>query len=372
MIKPFYLDLSADEIAAIQEKLGEILASGTLILGPYTEQFESEFASYIGCQHAVAVNSGTSALEVLLTIKGAKGKRIAVPTNTNFASVAAIIRAGGQPVFMDMQPDYFVPDLDILQATMEKRPHIAGVLWVHIGGIIAPDFQDVVEYCRSNGLFLIEDAAHAHGSQINGVKAGNLADGAAFSFFPTKVMTTMEGGMVTTNSEEEANLVRSFRNQGKRAASYGGLHSDLGNSWRISEIAAYIGLVQLAKLDQMIARRQQAVDHITPVLRERDIAYCDTSHMDRASQYKFIIKYANDESVDDLKAKFADRGVILGGGVYEVPCHMQPVFQDIACDRREMANAERFCPRHICPPVTSGTSMQEVAAINEAIIHHLT
>ena len=209
MIKPYYLDLTAEEIAATQEKLGEILERGILILGPYTEQFESEFANYIGCKHALALNSGTSALEVLLTLKGARGKRIAVPTNTNFATVAAILRAGGLPVFMDMNPDYFVPDVDILQSTLEKHPDIAGVAWVHIGGIIRPGFESIAEYCRARGAFLIEDAAHAHGSQINGVKAGNLADGAAFSFFPTKVMTTMEGGMVTTNNLEEANQVKS-------------------------------------------------------------------------------------------------------------------------------------------------------------------
>lgn len=371
MIRPFYLDLSAQEIKSIQKKLGEILESGTLILGPYTEQFESEFASYTGCKHAVALNSGTSALEVLLDLKGARGREIAVPTNTNFATVAAILRVGGRPVFMDMTPSYFVPDLEILKMTIRQYSNVAGVVWVHIGGIIAPDFEAVVEYCRSQGIFLIEDAAHAHGSKINGTKAGNLADGGAFSFFPTKVMTTIEGGMVTTNNQEEAALVKSFRNQGKRAASYGGMHYDLGNSWRISEIAAYIGLVQLAKLDSMIATRQRAVDQIVPVLLEQGIAFCDTSHMDQASQYKFIVRSPEGSSLDALKAKFLESGVVLGGGVYEVPCHLQPVFQEVACRREDLANAERFCPAHICPPITSGTTSEDVSKINATIVKEL-
>ncbi len=239
-LKPFFLDLSEDEITTIQAEMGEILRSGQLILGKHTEAFEAEFAKYVGCKYAVALNTATSALEILCVLKGVKGKKVAVPSNTNFASVAAIIRAGGIPIFMEMTPDYFAPNLEILKYTVE-RYQVDGVMWVHIGGIIVPDFIDVVEYCRSHEIFLIEDAAHAHGSWFKGKSAGTFADGGAFSFFPTKVMTTIEGGIITTNSEFDAQLARSYRNQGKRHSAYGGLHYDLGSSWRISEIGAFMG-----------------------------------------------------------------------------------------------------------------------------------
>jgi dTDP-4-amino-4,6-dideoxygalactose transaminase len=366
LVKPFYLDLSEGEINNIQDVMGQILRSGNLILGKYTEQFESEFATYIGCRHAVAVNTGTSALEILLWLKGARGKKVAVASNTNFASVAAILHAGGTPVYMDMTEDYFVPDLDILKYTVEKYD-AQGVMWVHIGGIIAPDFQEVVEYCARKKLFLIEDAAHAHGSQLGDIKAGNFADGGAFSFFPTKVMTTMEGGMVTTNDKEKADLVKSFRNQGKRHAAYGGLHYDLGNSWRISEIAAYIGLVQLSKLDQMIAVRSRAAKGIAQHLDTLGVRYCDTSHMSEASQYKFIIRLKEGQSADAVKKALTERGVICGGGVYEVPCHLQPVFENISYVKEELRVTEEYCPRHICPPITSGTSESDIEQINAAL-----
>lgn len=365
-IKPFYLDLSEEEIQDIQNAFGGILRSGQLILAKYTEQFEREFAAYVGCQYAVTMNTATSVLEVLCTLKGTRGKKVAVASNTNFASVAAIIRAGGQPVFMDMTEEHFVPNLDILRHTVEKHG-VDGVMWVHIGGIIAPDFFEVVEYCKKNGLFLIEDAAHAHGSKMGGVSAGNFADGGAFSFFPTKVMTTMEGGMLTTNSKEEADLAKSFRNQGKRHAAYGGLHYDLGNSWRISEIGAYLGLVQLAKLDQMVAVRNHAANLVTATLNEIGALYCDTSHMDQASQYKFIIRLPAHLSIDAVKKQLETRGIFCGGGVYEVPCHMQPVFSDIAYAKAELAVTENWCPRHICPPITSGTTDEDVSRINEAL-----
>ncbi|MFQ5786924.1 MAG: DegT/DnrJ/EryC1/StrS family aminotransferase [Thermodesulfobacteriota bacterium] len=362
MIKPFYLDLTETEIEDIKEKLGEILKSGNLILGKYTEEFEKEFADYIGTKYATALSTCTSALEVLLTIRGAKGNKIAVPTNTNFATVAAIIKAGGIPVFLDMTHQYFVPSLDILKYTLDKYKDVKGVVWVHIGGVINPDFFEVVDYCKRNNIFLIEDCAHAPGSQYQGIKAGNLADGGAFSFFPTKVMTTMEGGMITTNSEEEAKLAKAYRNQGK-LDNFGGFHSYLGNSWRIDELSAYMGIVMLSKLDNMITRRQWAVDTLIPTLEELGIDYVDTSHMDQASQYKFIIKFKNLKTIKEIKDQFREEGIILGGGVYEVPCHLQPVFRELKYDREDVMISEEYCPNHFCPPITSGLTELDVEQI---------
>ncbi|MCS6877657.1 MAG: DegT/DnrJ/EryC1/StrS aminotransferase family protein [Geminicoccaceae bacterium] len=365
-IQPFFLDLDDREIAYIQDKLGEILRSGQLILGKYTEEFEAAFARYVGSRYAVAYNTATSALEVLCVLEGAKGKKVAVPTNTNFATVEAILRAGGLPVFMDMTKEFFQSHLGELRRVHEEEG-VAGVVWVHIGGIIAPDFLEVVRYCREHGLFLIEDAAHAHGSWFAGRSAGTFGDGGAFSFFPTKVMTTMEGGMIVTDSEEDAALARSYRNQGKRYAAYGGLHYDHGNSWRMSEISAVIGLVQLAKLERMTARRKAAVDVVTARLREIGVGYCDTAHMDRASHYKLIVRLPDGITADRAKRALAERGVVCGGGVYEVPCHLQPVFRDLQCDRSRLAVSEEWCGRHICPPITSGTSEADAHRIADAL-----
>ena len=366
-LKPFFLDFTEEEINDTQEKMGEILRSGQLILGKYTEEFESSYANYVGSKHAVSLNSATSALEVLCLLKDVSGKKIAVPSNTNFASIIAILKAGGQPVYMEMTQEFFAPNLDILKETVKKH-NIQGVMWVHIGGLIVPDFLEVASFCKSNNIFLIEDAAHAHGSWIKGQSAGNIGDGGAFSFFPTKVMTTMEGGMITTNSEDEANLVKSYRNQGKRHAAFGGLHYDYGNSWRLSEIAAYMGILQLSKLDSMVSRRQNAVDIISTELEANNIEYCDTSHMDKCSQYKFIIPLSEGKNIKTIKDELAGKGIFCGGGVYEVPCHLQPVFKDIEYNSAELINTEKFCPNHLCPPVTSGTSSEDATRIANELV----
>lgn len=369
-IKPFYFDMTESEIREFQRESAKILRSGNLMLGDYTARLEREFAKFIGAKHAIAVNSGSSALEFLLRIKKVEAKTVLVPTNTNFATVASIIRAGGIVEYLDMDRKTFAPSLAMVKAELERDPNIAGVAWVHIGGIISSEFPDVVEYCRTKGAFVIEDAAHAHGSQLGGVKSGRLADGAAFSFFPTKVMTTCEGGMITTESDEEDYLARSYRNQGKRGVSFGGLHHDFGNSSRMTELHALLGLIQLRKLPAMLDRRTAAARAIMRQLGRAGIEYCSTDHMDMTSHYKLIVLLPEDQTLESVKKALASEGVILGGGVYELPCHRQPVFEGI-CSGKSYPTAERWCPHHICPPLTSGMREDEATYVGEMLAKHL-
>lgn len=374
-IKPFYFDMTEADIAAYAEGSAKIMRSATLILGEQTTQFEKAFAEYIGVKHAISCNSGSTALEFLLRIKNVEGKAVLVPTNTNFATVAAIIRAGGEAVYLDMDKQTFAPSLAMVRETItrhqasSKKP-VAGVMWVHIGGVVSPEFPRVVAECRTQGLFVLEDSAHAHGSKLKGVMSGNLADGAAFSFFPTKVMTTCEGGMITTNSDEEDYLARSFRNQGKRGMNYGNLHHDFGNSARITEPGALLGLIQLKKLPQMLARRQACYAIIAKALDKAGLSYVSTTHMDAASQYKLIVHVPEGRTTEDLKKRLNEVGVICGGGVYDLPCHKQPVFEGV-CAGQAYPGAERWCPNHLCPPLTSGMTDDDAAYVAEMLVKHL-
>ncbi|XTZ12394.1 MAG: DegT/DnrJ/EryC1/StrS family aminotransferase [cyanobacterium endosymbiont of Rhopalodia inflata] len=371
-IKPFYFDITEDEIEFFAEQSKTILKSGKLVLGENTLEFEKAFARYVGTKYAIAVNSGSSGLEILLRLKKAENTTVLVPTNTNFATVAAILRIGGQVQYLDMDETTFAPSLQMIQEAVRNgaTPKISGVLWVHIGGVISPEFSHIVEYCRQNGLFVLEDTAHAHGSQINGVKAGNLGDGAAFSFFPTKVMTTFEGGMITLNDEEEDYIARSLRNQGKRGMDFGGLHTDFGNSTRMTEIHAVLGRIHLAKLPQMLARRQKCYQLITASLREAGLKFVSTDHMDNASQYKLIVHVPGEKAAQKIKYALAEENIFLGGTVYEIPCHLQPIFKGV-CDGQSFPSAEYWCPNHICPPLTSGMTEEEAQIVGEALVKQL-
>jgi dTDP-4-amino-4,6-dideoxygalactose transaminase len=270
-----------------------------------------------------------------------------------------------------MDAKTFAPTLAMVQTELNRTADVAGVVWVHIAGIISPEFKSVVEDCRRQGVFVIEDAAHAHGSQVSGLKAGRLADGAAFSFFPTKVMTTGEGGMITTDSDEEDSLARSYRNQGKRGTNYGGLHHDFGNSSRMTELQALLGLIQLKKLPEMLRKRSVAARAITKELERAGIQFCRTGHMDMASNYKLIVLLPESRSRESVKKACAQVGVIFGGGVYEVPCHRQPAFEGICADETYPL-AERWCPNHFCPPLTSGMTEDEARHVGEMLVKHLT
>jgi dTDP-4-amino-4,6-dideoxygalactose transaminase len=354
MLKPFYMDFNGEEKESLKEIYGSILDSGVLILGHYTEKFESEFSNYIGTKYAVSMNTCTSVLEVLCVAAGLANKKVAVTNNTNFASVEAILRAGGHPYLMDIDKKTLMPDPDQVIETIKKL-RIEGVMWVHIGGNIVPGFERLAQFCKEAKVKLIEDCAHAHGSKISGKMAGTFGIGGGFSFFPTKVMTTMEGGMLVTDEEEVALLARSLRNQGKRFAAYGGLHYDHGNSWRMSEISAAMGSIQLAKLNQMINIRDRAAKIVEEYLRDAGISYCDVTNMEQASRYKvMVLLNDNCKPVEEIKKILAEQGITLGGGVYETPISMQPVFKGI--NRvGTLEVSEKFCPRHICPPITSGT-----------------
>ncbi|ACK67848.1 DegT/DnrJ/EryC1/StrS aminotransferase [Rippkaea orientalis PCC 8801] len=371
-IKPFYFDITDEEIDDFAEQSKKILKSGRLILGENTAAFEKAFADYVGTKHAIAVNTGSSGLEIILRLKNAQGTTVLVPTNTNFATVAAVLRVGAQVQYLDMDETTFAPSLAMVLEAVEKgaTPAISGVLWVHIGGVISPEFPQVVDYCHQNGLFVLEDTAHAHGSQIKGIQAGNLGDGAAFSFFPTKVMTTFEGGMITLNDDEEDYIARSLRNQGKRGMDFGGLHTDFGNSTRMTEIHAVLGLIQLAKLPKMLEKRQKYYQLITQFLREAGLNFVSTDHMDQASQYKLIVHVPSGKNPQEIKAKLAEENIFLGGTVYEIPCHLQPVFKGIG-EGQKLPRAEYWCPNHICPPLTSGMTEEEAIMVGKALVKHL-
>ena len=190
------IQFSADDRGWIAERIQEVLASGQLTLGKYGAEFEAQFAKFCGVPHAIAVNSGTSSLEIILRALDVQGQDVLVPTNTFFATAAAVVHAGGRPVLVDMDPESFAVKPEDVEQCL--TPKTAGIIVVHIGGIVSKRILELQDLARRKGLWLVEDAAHAHGSSFNNVKAGAFGIASSFSFYPTKVMTSGEGGMILT------------------------------------------------------------------------------------------------------------------------------------------------------------------------------
>jgi perosamine synthetase len=350
-----------DEIAAAVSK---ILAGGMLTLGPYTREFEAAFAAAHAAPHAVAVASGTAALDIILRAVDVRGADVIVPANTFYATAAAVLQAGGRPVFADIDGSTFALSRATVAAAL--TPRTAAVVHVHIGGLISPGVEEVGRLCAERGITLVEDAAHAHGSAYRDRFAGSFSAAAAFSFYPTKVVTSGEGGMVLTSGQAIADEARIYRDQGKGAFT-ANHHVRLGYAWRMSEQHAVTGLVHLRRMEEFIARRREVAARYDKALAELggprplpEPPQC------RGNIYKYIAVLPPGTDRARYKAQAAQRfGVHLSGEVYDVPLHRQPVLAAYAGP--SLPVAEDMAARHVCLPVHSDMTDAEVDQVLTAV-----
>ena len=353
-----------EDRAWIAERIQEVLSTGQLTLGKYGAEFEQKFAQLCGCKHGIAVNSGTSSLEIILRAIGVEGKDVLVPTNTFFATAAAVVHAGARPVFIDMDPESF----GIKPEDVEKNltPKTAGIIVVHIGGIVSKRLPELQQLAKKKGLWLVEDAAHAHGSSYQGVKAGAFGMGGSFSFYPTKVMTSGEGGMIVTNDDKVAEEARIYRDQGKASFTQNA-HIRMGYNWRMSEPHAIIGLKHLERLPAMIADRQKIAAIYDKGLKEmKNIYTLPTPKGGECNYYKYIAVLKEKRDRKALKSLLREKyGVSLAGEVYEDPLHKQPVFEQYA--KGSLPVSEDYCARHVCLPVFSGMAESDAHQVLNAL-----
>jgi len=350
--------------AQITAAATEILSSGQLTLGAYTRDFEDAFAHAHGAPFAVAVNCGTAALEIILRAIGVTGADVVLPTNTFAATAFAVLRAGGRPVFADVSPRTLALSAATVEAALTADTK--AVVIVHIGGLIPDDIGEVQALCAARGLMLVEDAAHAHGSTRAGRHAGSFGAAAAFSFYPTKVITSGEGGMILTADERIRDEALLFRDQGK-AGFLGNVHIREGYAWRMSELHAVTGLVHLRRLPEFLANRARiaalydaAIDEIAGV--ERILV----PPGDVNNYYKYVVLPRPGVDRSSLRKELKERhGVGLAGEVYEAPLHQQPVFEQHAGGALPVA--EDLCARHICLPVHSDMTDQEADHVLTAL-----
>ena len=350
----------------ILSRMDEALSTGQLTLGKYGREFEKQFCRHVGSRYAVAVNSGTSAIEIAMRVFGVEGKDVLVPTNTFFATPAAVLHAGGNVRFVDADSDTFSIDFDALQRAV--TPHTVGVIVVHIAGIITPRLPEICDWCHERGLFVFEDAAHAHGSALNGQQAGTFGDAASFSFYPTKVITSAEGGMIITDSERIRNEAMLYRDQGK-ASFTSNVHIHLGYNWRMSEPHAIIGLSQLKRLDEFIAARCEIASVYDERLRDAPgITPLRIPINCRSNYYKYVCLLDPRINRAALKQTLREQyGVGLSGEVYELPCHQQPVFEKY-CGSISLPVSEDICRRHVCLPISARMTVKEAAYVVDALL----
>jgi dTDP-4-amino-4,6-dideoxygalactose transaminase len=359
---------SAADRAEIAGRIDDALRTGALTLGDNTREFETEFAAAHRATFAIAVSSGTAAIEIILRALNVTGRDVIVPTNTFAATAFAVLGAGARPVFADVDAATFALSVDTV--TDALTPETAAVVLVHIGGYITPAIAALRQLCEERGVALVEDAAHAHGSMHAGGYAGSFGAAGAFSFYPTKVITSAEGGMIVTADERLRDEALIYRDQGK-AGFLGNLHVREGYAWRISEPHAAVGLVHLRRLPEFLAVRQHIAARyaeglariggltplVTPLVTQPDVV---------CNYYKYVVLPDGQWERSALKARLKERhNVSLAGEVYETPLHLQPVFERLA--GAPLPVAERVCAEHICLPLHSDMTDAEADHVLAAL-----
>jgi dTDP-4-amino-4,6-dideoxygalactose transaminase len=345
MAKP---DLTSAEVQA----LTQVLKTPYLSCGPQLETFEKAVAKYVGVRHAVGVNSGTSGLHLCVIAAGIGEGDLVITTPFSFvASANCILYERGVPIFVDVDPatGNIDPGLVAEAAWMISRgpgtaerffpPALRGdweamsgarlkaVLPVHAFGQPA-DMDPIIEVAGLLDLRIIEDACEAAGAEYQGRKAGTLGDAAVFAFYPNKQMTTGEGGMILTDSEEWAHLFRSLRNQGRDIFDGWLNHSRLGYNYRLDELSAALGVVQLQRIEELLAKREQVANWYNERLAEVDLIELpyiapDTTRM---SWFVYVVRIKSPANRDDIMQKLAEAGI--ASRLYFTPIHVQPFYRD--------------------------------------------
>lgn len=348
------------DIAAILADVEEVLRSGRLTMGPFLARFEAEFADIAGTQHAVAMHSGTAPLEVAMRYWQVEDREVIVPTNTFAASANAVLLAGGQPVLADMDAATLCSGVEQIAPLI--GPRTKGVVAVHLAGLIAPDIEELRALCRARGLFLLEDAAHAHGASYASRPAGSWGDAAAFSLFPTKVITCGEGGVLTTDDGELAAFARSFRCHG--IAAEGRSLERLGSNYRLPEMSAALALSQVRRLREFVEQRNVLAQmYLRQLSAIEELGLFTPSPQHVHAWYKFPVRLpARHKRADIAQGLERDWG-IQAGGIYWPPCHLEPFYRTLGYGVGDLPVAEAVLAQVISLPLYIGMEERDVAYV---------
>jgi perosamine synthetase len=349
--------LDGSERAYVQECLDTNWISSA---GPFVRRFEAAFAAAVGCRHGVACSSGTTALHLALAAAGVgEGDEVVLPAFTMVATANAVMYLGATPVLVDSDPR--TGNLDVEAVAAAITPRTRALLPVHIYGHPA-DMDPLRELAAAHGLALIEDAAEAHGATYRGRPAGALGDAAAFSFFANKVITTGEGGMVTTDDDALAARARELRDLSFSAERHF-WHRSVAFNYRMTSLQAAIGLAQTERLQELVERRRRTARRYEAALADVPGLQLPTELEGVRSVFWMYALRVRDDfgcSRDELRGRLAARGIETR--TFFVPIHIQPAYYARFAGRRHPV-AEELCRTGLYLPSGPGLSAGDVAYV---------
>ncbi len=369
------IPLSSPDITEREvELVNQVLRTPYLSRGPMIERFEAAVASFVGARHAVAVSSGTAGLHLAVLAAGLGPGDEVVTTPFSFvASANCALYVGATPVFADVDPLTLNLDSDQVEAAI--TPHTRALLPVHIFG--QPCAMDrLMEMARKHGLIVIEDVCEALGAEFQGQQVGTFGACGVFAFYPNKQMTTGEGGMLVTDDGEWAALFRSLRNQGRDDASTGPStggktwlrHVRLGYNYRLDELSAALGVAQMERIDELLAKRERVAGWYTERLAGMDRVQVPriAPEVTRMSWFVYVVRFAPELDRDTTMAALAELGV--PARPYFTPLHLQPLYRERFGFREgDFPVTERVARSTLALPFSSRMSEREVEVVCRAL-----
>lgn len=348
-----------------EELVLEAIRSGWISSqGPYVKRFEKEFATWLGVKHAIAVSSGTAALHLaLLAIGAGPGDEVIVPDLTFASPANMVMMTGARPVFVDVTKEYWC--LDPREIRKKITPRTKAIVVVHLYGHPA-DMDEILEIARENNIYVIEDAAEAHGAEYKGTKVGRLGDIGTFSFYANKIITTGEGGMVVTNDNELADKIRLMRDHGMRPRYW---HVTLGHNYRMTSLQAALGLAQLKKIEKLLKKKrriakiyEEILENISGITLYPSMPWAKPSYW----LYSILVdKRLYGFSRDELIKELGNRGIEARRFFY--PLHVMPIFKNYVTDNEEYLISTYLSEHGMNLPSGPRINEEEIIEIAEII-----
>lgn len=333
--------------------------------GSFIREFESQFAAACGADYGIACANGTVAMHLAMSTLGLEtGDEVIIPTFTMIATANAVTYCGAKPVLVDMEPDYW--QMDIQQVADKITPRTKAIVPVHIYGHPV-DMDPLMELADKHGISVIEDAAEAHGAEYKGRRTGGLGHAAGFSFYGNKIITTGEGGMVTTNDRELARLAWNLRDHAFSTERHF-WHKYVGYNYRMTNLQAAVGLAQVEQLDAFTTMRRRNAQEYT--CRLHGIPGITTPpEAEWAKNVFWMYGIVVDEATfgmsrDALRKALADNGIETR--TFFIPMHMQPVYWQTFKGER-YPQAERFCRDGLYLPSASSLTLSEIDYVTAVV-----
>lgn len=359
LIKP---DIGFDEVV---DDIRAILESGRLTAGPYVHDFERKFADYIGVKHAVTTTSATTALYMALVAHGiGPGDEVLVSDFTFPASGNAIVQTGAVPVMVDCLPGRFDLDFDDARAKVTGRTR--AIMVVHpFGQPVAG--EEIARFADETGLWVLEDAACAITSNSSGRRCGALGDAAAFSFHPRKILTTGEGGMITTNDDALYERLNVLRTHGSQPSTGGLTFVENGFNYRMTEIQAALGLAQLKRIDAIVDERRRVAQIYLDKLTAVNFASVPLSGDTRECSFQsFVVMLADGIDRNRVIGRMKELQVETTLGTYAM--HSQPAFSRFIRDGERLENSSCAQAYSLTLPLLRGMTRVDVDRVVDALV----